>query len=140
MSRASTPASPPCSQIILPAGSDAGLAWLAGLLEGEGYFHVVTSTTNGKKYRYPKIAVGMTDRDVIERAAVLLGGNQVIPLSPSKPGYKPKFLAVVSGWAAAELMRQMRPWVGSRRGAASDRRLAEYYPRKLAWARRRRAA
>lgn len=42
--------------------------WLAGLLEGEGTFY----KDPGK---VPLIAVEMVDKDVIERAALLLGGN-----------------------------------------------------------------
>jgi hypothetical protein len=44
------------------------LSWLAGLLEGEGSF------VAGKlsKARQPRIAVAMTDRDIIERVANML--------------------------------------------------------------------
>ena len=45
------------------------LMWLAGLLEGEGSFLMARNIVAGKVYRYPKITVNMTDRDVIEHAA-----------------------------------------------------------------------
>jgi hypothetical protein len=35
------------------APSDTEIAWLAGLLEGEGYFGMVNNRVNGKTYRYP---------------------------------------------------------------------------------------
>ena len=41
------------------------VAWLAGLLEGEGCFSL-------KKEKYPRISLGMTDEDVVIRAASLI--------------------------------------------------------------------
>ncbi len=43
------------------------IAWLAGLVEGEGSFHMST--------RSIAIILTMTDRDVVERAATLLNGR-----------------------------------------------------------------
>ena len=45
--------------------SRADIAWLAGLLEGEGHFGYMAYTC--------RVDVWMSDRDVIERAAGLLG-------------------------------------------------------------------
>lgn len=94
---------------------------------------------DGKVYLYPKIVVGMTDRDVIERAALLLGGNKVYPIPFEKRGRakKQQYRAAVSGWKAAALMRQMRPWLGERRGMAVDRLLTEWDARELTEIRRR---
>lgn len=39
--------------------------WLAGLLEGEGTFDL-------HRGKYPRVRVGMTDRDVVGRAATLM--------------------------------------------------------------------
>ena len=47
---------------------DCELAWLAGLLEGEGCF----SMANAGAHRYPAVRVEMASRDVVERAARLL--------------------------------------------------------------------
>jgi hypothetical protein len=43
--------------------------WLAGLLEGEGYFGTIPSHVGGQTYRYPRVGISMTDRDVIARVA-----------------------------------------------------------------------
>lgn len=53
------------------------VAWLAGLLEGEGHFGLTTTTADTKKYgrktyQYPKVQLQMTDLDVVERAAALM--------------------------------------------------------------------
>ena len=42
------------------------IAWLGGLLEGEGYFGL----NNGK---YPIITLNMTDEDTVVKAAVMMG-------------------------------------------------------------------
>lgn len=49
----------------------ADLHWLAGLLEGEGYFGDHAGGKAGR--RYIRISLKMTDKDVVERAAALLG-------------------------------------------------------------------
>lgn len=121
--------------------SDAEVGWLAGLLEGEGSFLMDRCHVGGREYRYPKIVVSMTDRDVIEHAARLLGDNKVYPLPPSKQpeSRKPAFRAHVSGWKAAELMRQIYPWLGQRRRTRIDAILSEYEAREPTKARRSRA-
>ena len=44
------------------------IAWLAGLLEGEGYF----ALNRGK---YPTITLSMTDEDIVVKAASLMGAK-----------------------------------------------------------------
>jgi hypothetical protein len=92
------------------------LAWLAGLLEGEGSFMTIKSHVRGKVYLYPKIVVTMTDLDVIQRAATLIG-NAVynVPLQKNGVSKLSQYRAQVSGVKAAELMRQLLPYMGKRR-------------------------
>lgn len=59
----------------LPEGHDEhwtpeNLAWLAGLLEGEGSFHI--SRKKDRPWQF-HISLQMTDRDVVERARVIAG-------------------------------------------------------------------
>lgn len=59
--------------------SDIEIAWMAGLLEGEGCF-----TAEGgqrARFRYPRITLGMTDRDVVERASVLFDARVQAPIT-----------------------------------------------------------
>jgi hypothetical protein len=50
------------------------IAWLAGLLEGEGSFICVKSSpTRPGNYAAIRITVQMTDEDVIQRAAQIMG-------------------------------------------------------------------
>lgn len=84
------------------------LIWLAGLLEGEGSFDL-------HKGRYPRIRVGMTDRDVVGRAATLMGAKVRLSLKPAPA--KAMFHAEVSGERATALMRLLLPHMGARRSA-----------------------
>lgn len=59
------------------------IAWLAGLLEGEGAFVSV----NGQ----PRITLSSTDRDIVERVATMFGGMRVKPRMTSRLGKKQQF-------------------------------------------------
>lgn len=80
--------------------------WLAGLLEGEGTFDL-------HRGKYPRVRVGMTDRDVVGRAATLLGANVRLSMKPSP--YKATWHAEVSGEKATAVMLAVLPFMGSRR-------------------------
>lgn len=87
---------------------DRDLYWLAGLLEGEGAFDL-------HRGRYPRIRLGMTDRDIVGRAATLLGGKVRLSLKP-RPN-KATWHVEVSGAKAVEIMTAILPHMGSRRSA-----------------------
>ena len=87
-------------------GSDTDTIWLAGLLEGEGAFDL-------HRGKYPRIRVGMTDRDVVGRAATLLGAK--VRLSLRAAPAQATWHAEVSGTRATEIMRELLPHMGSRR-------------------------
>lgn len=93
------------------------LIWLAGLLEGEGTFDL-------QRGRYPRIRLGMTDRDVVGRAATLMGTR--VRLSLRKAPYKPTWHAEIQGTKAAALMERLLPHMGARRSATIAAILADY--------------
>jgi len=80
--------------------------WLAGLLEGEGSFDL-------HRGKYPRVRVGMTDRDVIGRAATLVGSS--VRLSLKQKPYTSTWHAEVTGPKATEVMRAILPHMGARR-------------------------
>ena len=95
------------------------LAWLAGLLEGEGSFLKPPPSA-------PKLAivrVAMTDRDVIDRAAHLMGVG-VISLTPKNPRHKLVWIAQAKGTRARDLMLAIKPFMGERRSGQIDNALA----------------
>jgi len=93
------------------------LLWLAGLLEGEGTF-------DAHKRKYPRIRVGMTDRDVVGRAATLMGTR--VRLSLKAFPQKPTWHAEMQGPRAADLMEALLPYMGARRSAAIAQVLGNY--------------
>jgi hypothetical protein len=89
-------------------GTREDLVWLAGLLEGEGTFDL-------HRGRYPRIRVGMTDRDVVGRAAHLMGSQIRLSLRPAP--YAATWHAEISGTRATALMQELLPLMGARRSA-----------------------
>lgn len=87
-------------------GTHDDLVWLAGILEGEGTFDL-------HRGRYPRIRVGMTDRDVVGRVATLMRSR--IRMSISTVGYKASYHAEISGDRAAAIMWDLIPYMGARR-------------------------
>jgi hypothetical protein len=119
--------------------SEAEVAWLAGLLEGEGSFMMVNNRVGGKLYRYPKVVVNMTDRDIIDRVATMFGTTTYEMPAPPKVSHKQQWRATVTGVKAAEWMRRLYPWLGERRRARIDEVLVEYGAIESTEVRRQRA-
>lgn len=105
------------------------LMWLAGLLEGEGWFGTTNCHVKGKTYRYPRVGVSMTDRDVIERVAAFWG-NKVAVLRPYGVSKKTQYRVMISGKKAAEYMVMLRPHMSKRRQEQIDAVLAEWNSRE----------
>lgn len=82
------------------------LVWLAGLCEGEACFDM-------QKRKYPRIRIGMTDRDVVGRAATLMGTG--VRLSLKARPHAPMWHAELQGERAAALMEDLLPLMGARR-------------------------
>lgn len=101
--------------------------WLAGIVEGEGYFQPFFKGTRpegaGIKYVNPRIKVTMTDEDVIRRCHAVSGvGHVTGPVFPKyrkEKGYeKPLWSWTVSKTSdAMGLMMTLYPLMGERRQA-----------------------
>lgn len=110
--------------------SSEEIAWLAGILDGEGSFLLNRSIVGGKVYLYPKITVNMTDLDVIERVADLFGVSPYkIPIRVER---KQAWRASIQGAGAVSLMRLLRPWMSERRGEKIDELVAYWEARPSA--------
>lgn len=97
--------------------SDLDVAWLAGLLEGEGCFWF------GDRGRVV-IRLAMTDLDVVERAAAIMGGVIEKPRLPKEANRKIVYACRVSGDDAIAWMTRLRPMMGKRRQAKIDEVMA----------------
>jgi hypothetical protein len=96
------------------------IAWLAGLWEGEGCFLAMKRNTIAMK-------IGMTDRDVIERAAAIVGGPSIG--ERKTPGHKTLYWFVLCGHTAASWMMILYQFMGARRRAKIRECLANWRPR-----------
>lgn len=92
------------------------LYWLAGLLEGEGCFCY---------YASPGITLGMTDKDVVEHVADLFCRHV---RGPYKYGNQRKDVYYTEIWAAdaIALMKELLPFMGSRRSKKIDEIVAKW--------------
>lgn len=94
--------------------TDVEIAWVAGVVEGEGSF--LTSMT-GEYGPYACVQVGMTDGDVIERLASVTGMGRISVEEPSR-GRATKTLyrwRVQKNADACALAVQLLPHLGQRR-------------------------
>lgn len=100
--------------------NDTETAWVAGLLEGEGCFHL-------KKKYGSYINCSMTDEDVIRRLHALVGCGTVTPVQPRKEGYKRVWTWRTGAREDVErLCVLLLPWMGERRSEKIHSILGEF--------------
>jgi hypothetical protein len=100
--------------------TDTEAAWLAGLLEGEGYLGCRNDGTHSHTVR-----LNLTDRDVIERVVAVTGLGRVWERQPTGSMRRGSWQwAVYVREDADELMARIRPYMGERRRAAIDEALS----------------
>jgi hypothetical protein len=111
--------------------ANARTAWLAGLLEGEGSFVAARFDSHS----YPRVQVSMCDRFVLERAMTIMPGSHIYAVSDKRNverGWSETWIVMVNGFPAADVMRAVRPWMGSRRTMQIDRSLSAWHPIRVA--------
>jgi hypothetical protein len=90
---------------------ESEIAYLAGLLEGEGWFALSDSG-------HARIQLNMTDRDVVQEFARLVDSDSV--LAYERPGRKVIYRVNLVGEKAVALMNAIYPFMGERRKARID--------------------
>ena len=90
--------------------NSAEILWLAGLWEGEGCFLCV-----GKRYKSPRMQLKMCDKDVVYRAANLMGVTKIYRYQPPQKGWSLTYIIVLEGGDAALWMLRLLPFMGKRR-------------------------
>jgi hypothetical protein len=95
---------------------ESTIGWLAGLLEGEGYFGI-EGQRNGRyrrPSRLPIIVLKMTDQDIVNRVGGIMSTKvQVQP--QTRPNRKTVYVASVRGTRARLLCEMILPYMGDRR-------------------------
>lgn len=93
--------------------SQRDIGWLTGLLEGEGCFGIYQ---NRDRYWQVHLYLQMADRDVVERAARLMGYSRPLRVVPDKrPNRKVQYRFSLSGSPAIGWMMTLYPVMGLRR-------------------------
>ena len=113
------------------ADSESRVAWLAGVLEGEGSFLI--ARLDG--YCYPRVQMTMCDRDVLDRAMSLMPNSRMYLVTDKRAaerGWSDAWMVRVNGAAAADVMRAVLQWMGSRRTNDINRSLSAWRPIRTA--------
>jgi len=86
------------------------IAWLAGLLEGEGSFGM-----GSQNKTTPTLRLQMCDQDVVKRAASLMEASLLKPTIPRKEHWKSYYTASLCSTPAIEWMMTIYSLMGLRR-------------------------
>lgn len=91
--------------------------WLAGLLEGEGWFGVSRQpSAKNCRWMYPALAITSTDRDVLEHVKALVGAGSIVgPLPTRKTTHTPTHFYKTAGKRAETIMGEILPLMHERR-------------------------
>lgn len=91
------------------------IAWLAGILEGEGSFSCQCPNKRTRPHaRLLRVQIQMTDRDIIERACELMEATSIYE-RPRPAPRQTVFILMITGHKAERIMRLILPHMGIRR-------------------------
>jgi len=88
------------------------IAWLAGIIEGEGYFGIYKGQW---KPGIARLQIGMTDRDVIEKIANLL--NTTVSINNRGKKKTCYFTSLARRRDLKRLLISILPYMGNRRSS-----------------------
>ena len=86
------------------------LAYLAGVIDSDGYITIHRSTRNGKTYHAARIGISGTSREPHDLAASLWGGT-VSTYTPKDSTHRAQFQWSRTGDAAAEIIAAVEPYL-----------------------------
>lgn len=92
--------------------------WFIGLFEGEGSFSIT-------KNKAKKITITSTDRDVLEKVQLLLGGNIVMPKIRNEK-WKQEYVWYLNKNESKDIILKMLPFLSSRRRKRANEWLVFY--------------
>jgi hypothetical protein len=125
------PQGPKCRAPRLRAMTPVELAWVAGLIEGEGSF-IVTGRSGRPNGCRARVQMQSTDHDVLVRLRETIGTGVINPVGP-RAGHgaagarKPCWGYALNAMRdVIALMRQLYPHMGLRRRAQIDTALAAF--------------
>ena len=93
------------------------LAYLAGIVDGEGYFFLEQARKN---YRIPVLGVEMAEKDVIEAFSDYFGCGNFFIRTPKQPHHKLLYRWRVRGRPAIAILKKMYKYFSIRRRKNAD--------------------
>lgn len=108
------------------------LAWVAGFVDGEGYFGLTNTAgrpTDQRRYKSPKLTISQCDRRVLDRVHESLGcGNITGPYVKKNIKWRPSFTFHVSGFETTQaVICQLWPWLSPVKKEQAKNVLLEYH-------------
>lgn len=92
---------------------DTDLAYLAGLLDGEGSYGIFRDKTGPNTVVWrPKITISMTDEEVIDFVATTWGTTRhKVKRKQYNPNHNEQYVTIISGKKAIAFSEAIRPYV-----------------------------
>lgn len=88
---------------------DLLLAWVAGIVDGEG---CLTLTSNGSISGFsPRLRISMTDQEAVERVARIIGQGSVVRTKPQTPKHKPQYVWELTCQKAVIAIKMFKPYL-----------------------------
>lgn len=86
------------------------LAYLAGMIDGDGYITITRSVRKGKEYFGPQVGIAGTRREPHDLAALLWGGK-VCAHTPKNPAHRTQFQWQRMGAGALPILHALVPYL-----------------------------
>jgi hypothetical protein len=105
------------------------VAWAAGLFEGEGS----VGMTGRNKAPQPRMSIGMSDKDVLDEFARIVGIGKVYGPYRGQGRKTPEHYKPMYMWRPGriteiqQVLRAFWPYLGERRRAEASGMIADYY-------------
>lgn len=92
-------------------------AYLAGLIDGEGYISLLPSVLKGRRYFNPVLKIGMTSRDLIEWFHKSFGG-QLEHREYENPNFNDAYTVTLTGKSLKPFLQNILPFLRLKRRQA----------------------
>lgn len=86
------------------------LAYIAGMIDGDGYITINRSVRKGRAYHYPQVGIAGTRREPHDFAASIWGGS-VNAYVPRNTAHRPQFQWTRQGASAIAVIEAIAPYL-----------------------------
>jgi hypothetical protein len=105
------------------------IAWLAGIIEGEGSITGVSENLKKHQRKTYRVVVEMVDEDIIRRCQTIFGYGQIRKVNPRGLGKQIRYVWDVSNRSKVySLISMIYPWLGTRRKTRAKEALLNLPP------------